>query len=107
MVLPYQFLIQKEKKRDSRYKIEQKRKKFRRRAAIEPIIGHLKSDFRLFRNYLKGFIGDEINLLLAASAWNLKKWINDFLRFIFMVKLLLVYSLFKELKTNEKEKYSN
>ena len=97
----------KRKKRDSRYKIEQKRKKFRRRAAIEPIIGHLKSDHRLSRNYLKGFIGDEINLLLAASAWNLKKWINDFLMFIFMVKLLLFYSLFKELKTNKKEKCSD
>jgi hypothetical protein len=52
---------------------EQKRKKFKRRAAIEPTIGHLKSDHRLSRNYLKGFVGDEINLLLAATAFNLKK----------------------------------
>jgi len=55
-------------KRDSKYQKEKKRKKFRRRAAIEPVIGHLKSDHRLARNYLKGFIGDEINLLLAAAA---------------------------------------
>lgn len=59
-------------KKDTKYQIELKRKKFRRRAAIEPIIGHLKSDYRLSRNYLKGFIGDEMNLLLAASAWNLR-----------------------------------
>lgn len=31
-------------KRDTKYQKEQKRKKFRRRAAIEPIIGHVKSD---------------------------------------------------------------
>lgn len=63
-------------KRDTEYQKQKKREKFKRRAAIEPIIGHLKSDFRLARNYLKGFIGDQINLLLAATAWNLKKWIN-------------------------------
>ena len=45
------------------------RKTFGRRSAIEPVIGHLKSDFRLARNYLKGVIGDTINLLLAAAAF--------------------------------------
>lgn len=52
------------------------RKNFGRRSAIEPIIGHLKHDFRLARNYLKGTIGDTINLLLAAAAFNCKKWMN-------------------------------
>ncbi len=60
-----------------------KRKQCRRRAAIEPIIGHLKSDFRLSRNFLKGVIGDEINVLLAATAWNLKQWIIAFLCLLF------------------------
>ena len=63
-------------KKDTEYQKQKKRDKFKRRAAIEPIIGHLKSDFRLARNYLKGFIGDQINLLLAATAWNMKKWMN-------------------------------
>jgi transposase, IS5 family len=36
----------------------------------------LKSDYRLVRNYLRGFIGDSMNLLLAASAWNLRKWMR-------------------------------
>ena len=63
-------------KLDSEYQKQRKREKFKRRVAIEPIIGYLKSDFRLVRNYLKGFIGDQINLLLVATAWNLKKWIN-------------------------------
>ena len=95
------------RKRDTKYQIEIKRKKFRRRAAIEPIIGHLKSDYRLSRNYLKGFIGDEINLLLAASAWNLKKWINDFLMLFFMLKLLLVYCFLLHLTANQRKRYSD
>jgi len=77
----------KELKRDTKYQKEKKREKFRRRAAIEPIIGHLKSDYRLSRNYLKGFIGDEINLLLAATAWNLKKWMNNLIQILFYVDL--------------------
>jgi IS5 family transposase len=52
------------------------RARFRRRCAIEPTIGHLKSDYRLARNYRKGFAGDTLNLLLAAAAWNFKKWLN-------------------------------
>ena len=38
---------------------------------MEPRIGHPKSDFRLGRNFLKGQVGDAINLLLAAAASNL------------------------------------
>ncbi len=66
-------------KRDSRYQRDQKRKRCQRRAAIEPVIGHLKSDFRLARNYLKGVAGDIANALLAATAWNLKLWLRAFL----------------------------
>ncbi len=65
-------------KKDNRYQRDKKRKQCRRRAAIEPIIGHLKQDFRLSRNYLKGALGDPLNLLMAASAWNLKKWLVHF-----------------------------
>ena len=53
-----------------------KRKRHGRRAAIEPVIGHLKSDYRLCRNYLKGIIGDQINLILAAAAMNFKRAMN-------------------------------
>lgn len=52
------------------------RKCFRRRAAIEPDIGHLKSDFGLDRNYLKGEVGDQINAMLAASAFNFQSWMR-------------------------------
>ena len=69
-------------KKDTRYQKDKKRKQCRRRAAIEPIIGHLKEDFRLSRNYLKGVLGDHLNVLMAATAWNLKKWLVHFLRLI-------------------------
>ena len=59
------------------------KQRFRRRCAIEPVIGHLKSDCRLARNYLRGFAGDTINLLLAAAAWNLRKWMRMLLTFLF------------------------
>lgn len=65
----------------SKYRSQQMRKRFRRRSAIEPVIGHLKSQYRLMRCYLKGFLGDQINLMLAASAWNLRKWMRDSLSF--------------------------
>ena len=52
------------------------RARFRRRAAIEPVISHLKHQYRLARCFLKGFTGDQVNLLLAATAWNLKKWLR-------------------------------
>ena len=73
-------------KRDTKEEKEQKRKQFRRRAAVEPTIGHLKHNHKMARNYLKGFIGDQINLLMAACAWNLKKWMNIFIHALFLAK---------------------
>jgi len=49
------------------------RKWMKRRAAVEPIIGHLKSDYRLNRNHLKGKAGDRANVVLAAAAYNMAK----------------------------------
>ncbi len=49
------------------------RKRRRRRSAIEPKIGHLKSDHRMARCFLKGLIGDAINAVLAAAGANLRK----------------------------------
>ena len=97
----------KPKKRDTKYQKEQKRKKFKRRAAIEPVIGHLKSDHRLSRNYLKGFIGNEINLLLAAAAFNLKKWMNRFLVILFIYKITLLATLLMCIKPKRRQKYAN
>ena len=48
----------------------------RRRAAIEPTIGHLKSDNRLDRNYLTGQVGDKINAVLSAAGYNFRKLVR-------------------------------
>ena len=45
----------------------------RRRSAIEPVIGHTKSDHRMDRNYLKGSRGDAINAVLAAAGYNFRR----------------------------------
>lgn len=48
-------------------------KKLKRRNAIEPVIGHMKSDGRLSRNFLKGMDGDAMNALLCGAGHNLRK----------------------------------
>jgi IS5 family transposase len=53
-----------------------KRKRHSKRAAIEPVIGHLKSNYRMNRNFYKGLQGDNINVLLAAAAMNFKRVMN-------------------------------
>lgn len=55
------------------------RKFMKRRNAIEPIIGHLKSDHGMDRNWLKGEEGDRINVLMAACGFNMKKLLRAFL----------------------------
>ena len=55
---------------------QSRRAKHKRRAAIEPVIGHLKHDYRMVRNFLKGSYGDAINLMMAASAMNFKRMMN-------------------------------
>lgn len=59
------------------YQKRKHRKRMARRASIEPVIGHLKSDFRMARCYLKGFMGSVLNSYLAAAAWNFRKWIRE------------------------------
>ncbi|MDZ7717521.1 MAG: transposase [Balneolaceae bacterium] len=54
--------------------------RFRRRAGTEPIIGHLKTDRRMRQNYLHGEESSQINAYLAAAGWNLKKWMEQWIR---------------------------
>src|SRR5262249_3380648 len=44
------------------------RRGMRRRAAVEPVIGHIKAKHRMGRNYPKGRDGDRINAVLAAAG---------------------------------------
>src|SRR5204862_6880812 len=58
----------------------------RRRAAVEPVIGHAKAEHRMDRNYLKGRDGDRINAVLAAAGYNfglLLRWLARLLRALF------------------------
>lgn len=64
-------------KKKTGYSRWQWKQRFRRRSSIEPIIGHLKNDCRMARNYLKGTQGDSINLLLACAAFNFRKLMNQ------------------------------
>jgi len=55
------------------------KREFKRRAAIEPVIGHLKEEHRMGRNYLAHASGDAINALLAAAGYNFRrliKWLS-------------------------------
>jgi len=79
-------------KHASTYQKRKVRQRFRRRAGIEAIISHLKFDYRLARNYLKGSVGDSINLMMAAAAFNFKKLMDQ----LHMLLRLLVYCLVKE-----------
>lgn len=63
----------KPKKTDSEYMKQEIRKRFRSRAGIEAVIGHLKADFRMAQNYLHGEEGIQINAFMSCTAWNLKK----------------------------------
>ncbi len=54
----------------------------RRRSAIEPSIGHMKTDNRLQRNQLTGKEGDRINALLAAVGYNFRKLLRLFFSLI-------------------------
>lgn len=76
------------------YEKRKNRKRFRRRAAIEPTISHLKHQYRMGRNYLKGIIGDQINAMMAATAWNFKKWMREMSHsFLCLIFLLLKIEL--------------
>jgi len=66
------------------------KREMKRRAAVEPVIGHIKNDHRMDRNYLAGTQGDAINAILAAAGYNFRlllKWLRFLLR-LFLALLL-------------------
>ena len=79
-------------KNQTKYQQNKLKKHFHRRAAIEPIIGHLKTDHRLNRNFYKGIVGDNINIMLAAAAFNIKRMMNKWKSSL----LSIFYSVFIE-----------
>jgi IS5 family transposase len=61
------------------------KRELRRRSAIEPVIGHMKTDGHLGRCHLKGCEGDAANVILTAVGHNLRlvlAWLRLLLRVI-------------------------
>jgi transposase, IS5 family len=75
------------------------RKDMRRRNAVEPVIGHLKSDGHLGRNYLKGRVGDKINALFSGIGHNLRLILRK-LRLFWLCILWVLYVYFDKNKSN-------
>jgi IS5 family transposase len=59
------------------------KREMKRRAAVEPVIGHVKAEHRMDRNYLNGRKGDRANAILAAAGFNfslLIRWLAEIWR---------------------------
>lgn len=66
----------------------------RRRSAVEPVIGHIKAEHRMGRNYLAGEHGDAINAVLAAAGYNFSLLLN-WLRMLLWLLLACLHSTAK------------
>lgn len=81
------------KKKLSYYQRKKLSQAHKKRAAIEPIIGHIKADHRLNRNFYKGIVGDNVNIMLAAAAFNFKrmmnKWKSSFWHFFQSIQICI------------------
>lgn len=80
------------------YKSGQKRgvtatikKELKRRSVVEPLIGHLKSEGRMGRNYLYGTLGDQMNAIMVSAGYNFKL-ILRWLRILFSLFLSWIFS---------------
>lgn len=77
------------------------KKELRRRSAIEPVIGHCKTDGHLGRNFLKGRLGDQINAVMSAVGYNFRlilKWLRTLLTQI-IAAILVAINPFSTLKS--------
>lgn len=83
------------------YRKRKHKKDMRTRSAIEPIIGHVKQDHRLGRNFLKGIAGDKINLLMAAAAFNFKRFIRLKLHAFFQLVYNALWRLIEKMNLDQ------
>ena len=70
------------------------KRQLKRRSAIEPAIGHMKSEGHLGRCYLKGHAGDAANAVLSAVGYNLRRvlaWLRVLLR-LFLHAILAAFA---------------
>ena len=79
--------------------------------AIEPVIGHLKDDHGMERNYLKGRTGDRFNVRMSAVGFNFRRvlaWLRKILcRFwgAIIVSITSIWQLINDKIENENQKY--
>lgn len=66
------------------------KREMRRRAAVQPVIGHLKAEHRMGGNYLAGEQGDAINAVLAAAGYNFSLLINWLRQLLWLVLVWLL-----------------
>ncbi len=74
------------------------KREMRRRAAVEPVIGHIKNEHRMDRNYLAHAQGDAVNAILAAAGYNfslLLKW----LRLLACLIMVMLFTTPKQVRT--------
>ena len=73
------------------------KREFKRRAAVEPVIGHLKTEHRMGRNHLAHSSGDAINAVLAAVGYNFRlllKWLR-----LLLLRILIALAAAVQLKS--------
>ena len=73
---------------------QQIKRDMRRCAAVEPVIGHLKEDHRMGRNYLAHPSGDAINAVLAAVGYNFRLLLR-WLRLLLLRILIAIVDTFQ------------
>lgn len=87
------------------YQKHKARKRFRSRAGIEPVIGHLKHDHRMIRNYLKGEMGDKVNTIMAGTAFNLRKMLlrirAELKNILFLIIKIIIQYIFNRIPISE------
>ena len=66
------------------------RRELRRRAAVEPVIGHLKAEHRMGRNYLAGRAGDAANAILAAVGYNFRRLLAWLAALLCLLRLTII-----------------
>jgi transposase, IS5 family len=70
---------------------DQIKRELRRRAAVEPVIGHLKEEHWIGRNYLVGQHGDAADAVLAAVGYNFRLllvWLVELWRALLLIALI-------------------
>ena len=76
--------------------------KIKRRSAIEPTIGHMKSDGKLKRNWLKGQLGDAIHAILCGAGHNIRQLLRHLRHFLVLIWMcLLGMGLMKVSRTHD------